>query len=372
MTIGNVATIGTFDMLHVGHIELFNYCRFLANAIPGSKVVVGVNTDGFIFRYKSNFPVVSFTDRSHMIAQCRNVDEVHANPQDGFNSKSVRPFLEEHNIKTLVVGSDWLGRNYLEQIGVTAQEIVELGITVVFKPYFQRVSSTELKNRILALGTKAILPFKGSGTLVVVPAHNSNHLLAEALKQYSQYLVVDNGSTILDGFHPVRYLEENSLGPTYELGALLYAFEKYEYDRYLLIQDSIVLKSDRFVHNPSSYFNDQSGVYTLASIAPATLGFDGQNHQWILEKFPQLQNVNFNNEVGIQYCTFSATRDQIQKLIEAKFLTRDTLATDKVGSQAWERVLGAAFRMLDIPVHHLTTASNTDHEVFTKTFLYRD
>ena len=44
-------TIGTFDLLHVGHIELFKKCKELAG---DSNFIIGLNTDEFIFKYKKN------------------------------------------------------------------------------------------------------------------------------------------------------------------------------------------------------------------------------------------------------------------------------------------------------------------------------
>lgn len=63
----------------------------------------------------------------------------------------------------------------------------------------------------------------------------------------------------------------------------------------------------------------------------------GENHAWIAERFPSLDLGSLNCLPGIQYNAFSATREQIQKLIDAKFLNVDNLPRDKVGSQSWEK-----------------------------------
>ena len=60
----NTITIGTFDLLHVGHIELFKKCRELAG---DSKFIIGLNTDEFIFKYKKNNPIMTYDERKEII-----------------------------------------------------------------------------------------------------------------------------------------------------------------------------------------------------------------------------------------------------------------------------------------------------------------
>ena len=60
----NTITIGTFDLLHVGHIELFKKCRELAG---DSKFIIGLNTDEFIFKYKKNKPIMTYEERKEII-----------------------------------------------------------------------------------------------------------------------------------------------------------------------------------------------------------------------------------------------------------------------------------------------------------------
>jgi cytidyltransferase-like protein len=53
--VATVLTIGTFDLLHVGHLELLAGCRELAGG--SGSVVVAVNRDAFVERYKGRRPV---------------------------------------------------------------------------------------------------------------------------------------------------------------------------------------------------------------------------------------------------------------------------------------------------------------------------
>jgi len=48
-----VYTVGTFDLLHVGHLALLQYCRTL-----GDVLAVGVASDSVVNSYKPNIPVI--------------------------------------------------------------------------------------------------------------------------------------------------------------------------------------------------------------------------------------------------------------------------------------------------------------------------
>jgi cytidyltransferase-like protein len=53
-----VYTVGTFDLLHVGHLDLLEYCKTL-----GDKFVVGVASDEVVGSYKRNVPVIPLDQR---------------------------------------------------------------------------------------------------------------------------------------------------------------------------------------------------------------------------------------------------------------------------------------------------------------------
>ena len=53
-----VYTVGTFDLLHVGHLALLNHCKSL-----GDILVVGVASDAVVNMYKPNVPVVPLEQR---------------------------------------------------------------------------------------------------------------------------------------------------------------------------------------------------------------------------------------------------------------------------------------------------------------------
>ena len=53
-----VYTVGTFDLLHVDHLALLEYCRTL-----GDVVAVGVASDSVVNFYKPDVPVIPLDQR---------------------------------------------------------------------------------------------------------------------------------------------------------------------------------------------------------------------------------------------------------------------------------------------------------------------
>ena len=129
--IGNktvVYTSGTFDMLHANHIKMIEYASAL-----GDILIFGVNTDELVASYKSE-TIIPFDERIALVKARKYPDIVI--PQ---KSRAHADKVKKLHFDIFVVGDDWVGKyDYLE----------EQGVTVVYFPYGQGISSTELKNRI--------------------------------------------------------------------------------------------------------------------------------------------------------------------------------------------------------------------------------
>lgn len=146
-----VITAGTFDMLHLGHLNLLKNCRTLAG--PDGVVEVMVNTDSFVKKFKGKRPVQDFFTRARVVAQLRDVSEDRAY---GHNDHADLPkrLVELRNSLPygspiiLVVGSDWAKKNYYKQIGIDQANLDQLKITLVYIPYTEGISSTSLRERL--------------------------------------------------------------------------------------------------------------------------------------------------------------------------------------------------------------------------------
>ena len=129
--IGNktvVYTSGTFYILHINHLKMIEYARAL-----GDILIVGVNTDELVASYKSE-PIIPFEERIALMKAIKGPDIVI--PQKTLDHSEK---VEKLHFDIFVVGDDWTGKyDYLK----------EQGVTVVYFPYGEGVSSSELKNRI--------------------------------------------------------------------------------------------------------------------------------------------------------------------------------------------------------------------------------
>jgi glycerol-3-phosphate cytidylyltransferase len=133
-----ILTLGTFDLFHAGHVALLRRCRDLAG--PDGRVIVGLNTDSFVERFKGHPPVVGYVHRETCLQACRYVDAVLPNDQaDG----SIRDVLAVVRPATIVVGSDWRERDYLGQLGLTPDDLPR--IAIAYLPYTEGISSSALK-----------------------------------------------------------------------------------------------------------------------------------------------------------------------------------------------------------------------------------
>ena len=129
--IGNktvVYTSGTFDLLHINHLKMIEYARAL-----GDILIVGVNTDELVASYKSE-PIIPFEERIALLKAIKGPDIVIPQKELDHTEK-----VKKLHFDIFVVGDDWAGKyDYLE----------ELGVTVVYFPYGDKVSTTSLKQKI--------------------------------------------------------------------------------------------------------------------------------------------------------------------------------------------------------------------------------
>lgn len=110
-----VISLGTFDLLHSGHIKLFKRCRELAGK---DKVIIGLNTDTFIHEYKGKLPIMSYEERKEMILEIGLVDKVIPNDQTTKGSSAIQT-IKDSGANLIVIGSDWAKKDYVGQLGTT-------------------------------------------------------------------------------------------------------------------------------------------------------------------------------------------------------------------------------------------------------------
>lgn len=132
-----VYTGGTFDLFHYGHLNFLRMCS------QYGKVVVSINTDEFVQDFKDVTPTDSYLQRSANVLRCRYVSSVIRN-WGGADSK---PAIDAVAPNIIAIGSDWLSKDYLSQMSLTEEYLVQRQIAVLYLPYTPGISSSILRNQ---------------------------------------------------------------------------------------------------------------------------------------------------------------------------------------------------------------------------------
>ena len=133
-----VLTVGTFDIFHYGHMELLKRCAKFG------KLYVGLNTDEFVERYKGKKPILDYYERFYLLFQLPFVESVMKNTGD----EDLKIIIEQVKPRYLVVGSDWLKKDYFKQTQLSVEYLEANNITLIYVPRVSKISSSMIKERI--------------------------------------------------------------------------------------------------------------------------------------------------------------------------------------------------------------------------------
>lgn len=123
-----VITYGTFDLFHLGHVNLLKRARAL-----GDQLIVGLSTDEFN-QQKGKTTLVPYSHRLEILKACRYVDKVI--PENDWEQKPQD--LLDNQINIFVIGDDWQGKfDHLKE-----------HCQVVYLPRTAEISSTAMKDAI--------------------------------------------------------------------------------------------------------------------------------------------------------------------------------------------------------------------------------
>ena len=132
-----VYTVGTFDLLHVGHLALLEYCATL-----GDVVAVGVASDRVVNSYKPNVPVIPLDQREEMLKALRCVDIVRP-----YHELEYISGCKELDADIFVVGEDWGSKPHNIEVESYLKNEGKKIIQVLYNP---RTSSTRIKQITIA------------------------------------------------------------------------------------------------------------------------------------------------------------------------------------------------------------------------------
>jgi len=111
-----IFTNGCFDVLHRGHLELFEYAKSFGY------LYVGVDSDEKVRQDKGkDRPYNKLEDRIKMLQSLRSIDEVRS-----FNdTQGLEDLIKEISPDILVIGSDWRGKKVVGEQYATKLQFFE-------------------------------------------------------------------------------------------------------------------------------------------------------------------------------------------------------------------------------------------------------
>lgn len=138
----------SFDVLHRGHIRLLERCRKL-----GGPLVVSLISDESYEAYRGYPPALSWRDRYAVVSNLKLVDVVFRG-----DHRKTRSELERERPQFVVLGTDWVHKDIEAHWGITQGWLDERGIILLYLPYTTGISSTAIKERIVAHGSAQSAP----------------------------------------------------------------------------------------------------------------------------------------------------------------------------------------------------------------------
>ena len=127
-------TTGVYDLFHIGHLNLFKNAKGLCD-----KLVVGVTVDELV-AYKDKQAMIPFEDRIEIVRSCKYVDA--AVPQYNMDKLAA---CKKLGASVLFVGDDWYGTDKWKEY---EQQFADVGIRIVYFPYTQGTSSTQIRKAL--------------------------------------------------------------------------------------------------------------------------------------------------------------------------------------------------------------------------------
>lgn len=125
-------TQGVYDMFHIGHLNLINQAKERCEYL-----IVGVNSDQLVERYKNKTPVICQEDRRTIVANIKAVDQ--AVIADTLDKTKM---LKKLGFDAVFIGDDWKGSERWQK---TEEELSRFGVDVVYLAHTPDISSTALR-----------------------------------------------------------------------------------------------------------------------------------------------------------------------------------------------------------------------------------
>lgn len=130
-------TDGVYDLFHIGHLNMIQaakrQCEYL---------IVGVHGDDVVEGYKHHKPIINENERKRIVESIKGVDRAEINR---FRDKL--KLWERYHFDVVFIGDDWKGTerwNNFEKV------LEKINVDVVYVPYTKGISTTEIREKIMA------------------------------------------------------------------------------------------------------------------------------------------------------------------------------------------------------------------------------
>lgn len=131
-----ILTVGVYDMIHIGHVNLFRRAKEL-----GTHLTVAVQSSDVVVRYKPNAKLIYSTEeRMYMVRAIRYVDKV-------IVYEGVDDIVKKVNFDVLVTGPDQIHEGFQRAI----QWCRDHNKGTVVLPRTEGISSSWLKEQIKSM-----------------------------------------------------------------------------------------------------------------------------------------------------------------------------------------------------------------------------
>ena len=137
-----VITYGTFDLFHIGHVNMFKRLSDL-----GDKLIVAVSTDEFN-KIKGKNSIFPFEQRAEIVRSNRYVDLVI--PESSWEQKLED--VKTYDVDIFAIGEDWKGKfDFLTDL-----------CEVIYLPRTQDISSTIIRQLLRGIDSDQIEQIKSA------------------------------------------------------------------------------------------------------------------------------------------------------------------------------------------------------------------
>ena len=131
-----ILTVGVYDMIHIGHVNLFKRAKEL-----GDYLIVAVQSSDVVLKYKPQTKLIYSTEeRMYMVRAIRYVDEV-------IVYEAVDDIVKQTNFDVFVTGPDQIHEGFQRAIQWCKEHNKETAVL----PRTEGISSSWLKEQIKSM-----------------------------------------------------------------------------------------------------------------------------------------------------------------------------------------------------------------------------